>query len=466
LGIIIPQGLAKELNEYLDKDSVKGCKDINHFRQKLQRRSNLDALVCPAEMVSANDAIMGWMVSIRPPKISAVFKQDDARRAMNTAVAFIRDTAMLLTLTSEQAEMAAIMLYYLVYVKMFYNEAIKSVNIIRGEDIDASEQAQTTTATCSSKTTATNCDVACDMAGAIIGCTTTCSEASACSKITGKITTTKVIAYTPPAITVSTTLAPAAAPTPKCNVDDISKFPANLFNQAVYSKFCKDLKDLKTGQKWTVDSAGSQVNKKRRDSEIRPQERSPPVSPKNYPNYRTTLEFAPGKHSGQCDLNCAQAYRLIADSNCGRTAAEQNIMASEASVDAGCGTFSYKINYETDGKLGNRVCHERNQFGDHGDVHGGEISTAATGCASIHDKDATLKAGDPPKKMNSQYGRTHYQFIMSWIDHCQGPAQDIRYPFPGEPQILGNTCWQLLLDDWKKCELLNTFNLYDYDILT
>jgi hypothetical protein len=89
---------------------------------------------------------------------------------------------------------------------------------------------------------------------------------------------------------------------------------------------------------------------------------------------------------------------------------------------------------------------------------------AATGCAGISDDKAKLKEGSEPVKLQSTYGSTKLQFTMSWIENCKGSEQDARYPF-GEPHNLGNTCWQLLLDDWQKCESGFHFPLFKF-ILT
>lgn len=125
-------------------------------------------------------------------------------------------------------------------------------------------------------------------------------------------------------------------------------------------------------------------------------------------------------------------------------------------------SYSYKINapdkpkpspdpgFEQHG-LQERKCHGTDDFGKHGDVRGSEISMAATGCAGISDDKAKLKEGSQPVQLQSTYGGTKLQFTMSWIDNCKGPEQDARFPF-GEPHNLGNTCWQLLLDDWQKCK--------------
>lgn len=53
---------------------------------------------------------------------------------------------------------------------------------------------------------------------------------------------------------------------------------------------------------------------------------------------------------------------------------------------------------------------------------------AATGCAGISDDKAMLKEGSAPVQLQSTYGGTKLQFTMSWIDNCEGPEQDARFP--------------------------------------
>ena len=466
MGIIIPKGLAKELNDYLDKESVKNCKDSDHFKQKLQRRlSSLSAPVCPTEMLSANDGIMDWVVNIAPTKITAVLRNDDARRAMNNAIAFIRGSAALIALSSGDAESAATMLYYLVYVKTVYNEAIKPVNIIRADDIDTNDKPQTTTEDCSSKVTATNCDVACDMAGPIIGCTTTCSETSACSKTTGTITTTKVEAYTPPVITASTTSTPTAAPRPLCNVDEVSGFPANLFKDGVYSKFCSDLKDFKADKSWTVDPSGQKETTKKRDVDFELVERTPPTSAKNYEGYNVTLHFKPHKDNNKCLTSCDKAYYSIAQGSCGSAAAEMNIMASEGTIDAGCGNYSYSIaaprptatapevapaptTTKSSGKQGKTVCHKEKSRG----IVGRDMTYLALTCVSQpkHGKPEIISQGQDPIKFENDVAK----FTVSWVDGCTDTKQNWVVPKGGNPEKtpIKDTCWNFFMAPWYDCK--------------
>lgn len=137
---------------------------------------------------------------------------------------------------------------------------------------------------------------------------------------------------------------------------------------------------------------------------------------------------------------------------------DSHYIQPEASAKVGnCGaSFSYKIKVPDKPKpkpdtftqhgLQPRKCHTKDQFGSHGDVRGGELSMAATGCAGISGDRAKLKAGSKPIELKSTYGDTRFKFTMSGIENCEGPERDARYPFGGE-HILGNTCWKLMTEN-------------------
>ncbi|KAJ6026941.1 hypothetical protein N7499_005045 [Penicillium canescens] len=180
------------------------------------------------------------------------------------------------------------------------------------------------------------------------------------------------------------------------------------------------------------------------------------VSSSAYKNYKFHFELDPGKN---CKTDCKAAFKSMAGKCQGYDSHSIQPEAS-AKVDDCSASFSYKITVPDKPKpkpdtftqhgLQERKCHTADQFGSHGDVRGSEISMAATGCAGISDDKAKLKAGSDPIELKSTYGSTKFKFTMSWIENCEGDEQDARYPFGGAHN-LGNTCWQLLLDDWQKC---------------
>ncbi|OGE54560.1 hypothetical protein PENARI_c006G07896 [Penicillium arizonense] len=180
------------------------------------------------------------------------------------------------------------------------------------------------------------------------------------------------------------------------------------------------------------------------------------VSSSAYENYKFHFELDPGKN---CKTDCKAAFKSMTGKCQGYDSHSIQPEASAKVDDCGA-SFSYKITVPDKPKpkpdtftqhgLQERKCHTADQFGSHGDVRGSEISMAATGCAGISDDKAKLKAGSDPIELKSTYGSTQFKFTMSWIENCEGDEQDARYPFGGAHN-LGNTCWQLLLDDWQKC---------------
>lgn len=68
----------------------------------------------------------------------------------------------------------------------------------------------------------------------------------------------------------------------------------------------------------------------------------------------------------------------------------------------------------------------------------------------------SMTSDSDPIKVTGKYGGTWLEFITSWIDGCEGPAQDSRYPLGGK-HILGNSCWELFLNDWQNCKFPLSF---------
>lgn len=459
VGIIIPESLAQDLNNCLNKKSISDCEDGSSFKsQKLRLRSSgLSGTICGTESVLANGAIAAELLHVMGTQVAPRINARDAVRAMNTAITYLRENAAFFEVTAEQANRIVEFVYPLVWLKMVQNEDIKAINVIPSKDVDT-DNSKTTKTDCTSKTTATNCNVGCGFVGPILGCSTTCSESEACTSTTGTITTTEVVAWTP-AMSRLAKLTPT--PTPKCNVDDISGFPATLFKDGIYSKFCGDLKDTTKEQKWKVDSSGNQATDKRRGVEMDLIKRTPPVSAKNYAYYYTALQFKPKNDGGMCQQECSNAYALIAEGPCGRTASEMNIMASEGSVDVGCGTYSYSISgpavttTRTTAKpsptLSGRNCHNKKEV--KGDVHSEAQTFGAANCINYKGEDAILKKGKSPVSWTQKDGGVRLQYTVSWIDGCEGDEQNWAHPHGDTRDTpLGETCYLYLWEDYDKCK--------------
>jgi hypothetical protein len=130
---------------------------------------------------------------------------------------------------------------------------------------------------------------------------------------------------------------------PKCDEGALSGVPYNVFRgsaSTIYGSFCDAVgKAQRAKLTWLVDSFG---NQKKPSARLRwLDERTPPPNPSQYTSLTFELDWAPA--AGQCKTNCKGAFDFIAESPCGHQGAKENAMTSAASVDIGCGTYSYKI---------------------------------------------------------------------------------------------------------------------------
>ena len=134
---------------------------------------------------------------------------------------------------------------------------------------------------------------------------------------------------------------PDPLPDAKCDQTKSSQVPYNVFSPGVYSNFCNDVdQDKSKALTETLDSSSKVIqgaSKEKRDVS----KRTPPPNPGTYKDYNFTLSWSGGDKS--CPYNCSDVFYKIAQGPCGRTAGEQNIMASSASLDTGCGIYSYNI---------------------------------------------------------------------------------------------------------------------------
>lgn len=152
---------------------------------------------------------------------------------------------------------------------------------------------------------------------------------------------------------------------PDCNIDNASRVPANVFQSApIWKDFCDQLNggdEKNDDNRWMVtDIDGHKPTLLKRDLEAR----TPPPNPDSYRNYNFFLKFK-ANNQGICRASCADAYKEIAQGQCGRGGSQQNTMARRASVDVGCGTYSYQITGMTALEKGETHCFQGNQFPDH-----------------------------------------------------------------------------------------------------
>lgn len=132
-------------------------------------------------------------------------------------------------------------------------------------------------------------------------------------------------------------------PPPKTTCPDnthLSGVPYNVFyniqGSNVYDKFCDALKDPQTNFEQTVDVYGN-VKKTKLGK------RTPPPNPSQFKDYSFKLSWVPNKKLHTCQLRCKDAFRDLANSQCGHQGGGSNTLASTASVDDGCGTYSWDI---------------------------------------------------------------------------------------------------------------------------
>lgn len=154
---------------------------------------------------------------------------------------------------------------------------------------------------------------------------------------------------------LSSTSAPSAQPTghPKCATTtncDISDIPSNVFQDGLWKGYCDTVnKDSKTAYGEVVDGAGNAIptkskakNKAVQRAAALLQGRTPPPNPNSYTNYSISLVWSGG--DGSCPHDCGSAWSSMAGSPCGHQGGQSNLMTSSASLDTGCGVYSYTIN--------------------------------------------------------------------------------------------------------------------------
>ncbi|KAI9167984.1 hypothetical protein HJFPF1_04127 [Paramyrothecium foliicola] len=83
------------------------------------------------------------------------------------------------------------------------------------------------------------------------------------------------------------------------------------------------------------------------EARIELRKRSPPASPNSYNGWEFEFTWDAAEDSGDCRIDCKDAYSRLSRS-CGRGGAWDNGMRYEGSMDAGCGTWKYKIDAPPD----------------------------------------------------------------------------------------------------------------------
>ena len=132
---------------------------------------------------------------------------------------------------------------------------------------------------------------------------------------------------------------------PECDMNSQSQILYKIFNDGngntIYGQFCSMvMKDPNKSLGQVVDAHGNGVSPKHKRSSIKM--RTPPPDPDDVNGYTFGLVWTGG--DGSCDSDCNKSFDTIVRSPCAHLGGEQNDMANSASLDTGCGKYSYQIN--------------------------------------------------------------------------------------------------------------------------
>ncbi|KAL4805616.1 hypothetical protein BDV18DRAFT_165833 [Aspergillus unguis] len=183
------------------------------------------------------------------------------------------------------------------------------------------------------------------------------------------------------------------------------------------------------------------------------------VSSSAYERYKFHFDYKPGK---DCKTDCKAAFKSMTGTCQG---IDSHSIQSSAKAEYECGaSFSYKVT-EPGPKLTqdgwqDRVCHDRDQFGSHGDVAEADLRRLLWFCGSTDGKAAIITADSDPYLVRIRYGSVPYQLKASWIDGCEGPEDSVNVRLPdGNSQ---HSCSRIFFNNWKKCNNGGAGGYIDY----
>lgn len=331
--------MAKRMGEMIRRTGNDHCPAAALFQHpELRRRiADLGAVICAAESILVNAApgyaFADYLV-VHPRALP--WTAADAVRAMNTVMEMARGMASILQLDAETAASVGVGAFAVAYQVLVLGTPLGKSNVIPASALSGSAGSEL----CSTAK-ADECFVNCRFIGALEKCQTTCTEVTSCGATSKLMTTTTVpwtFSFTESQVPTQT----AKPPAPKCNMDDASGMPFNVFN-GVYGSFCSEIgKDQKKEAKWTVDSRGNQASQAaRRFAELLT--RTPPPNPDTYRDYKVDLKWTPAQGDAACAKSCEDAYALIATSPC------------EYPIERGYEKMLIKPNFQVDMWLENRT---------------------------------------------------------------------------------------------------------------
>jgi hypothetical protein len=260
----------------------------------------------------------------------------------------------------------------------------------------------------------------------------------------------------------SSTTPTGPAPTASCDTHALSGIPYNVFSGSssgstdVYGNFCDAVgKDQTKEFTWTTDASGNEKSKRRRAMK-----RTPPPNPSAYDSYSFNLNFKPSSDSS-CYSSCADAFSTISTSPCGHQGGTQNGMTAKASIDVGCGTYSYEITGSDvpavqeapKPSLSAQYCFPSDVFGDHADIQP-DLQAQYTGWACVGTALRSIKKDDSSTfiNLNTTTNDVPYKYTVVWEPNCESSETEMNLYQP-MPDNEDANCMSLMQNNFKDCKL-------------
>ncbi|KAK1999299.1 hypothetical protein LX36DRAFT_632705 [Colletotrichum falcatum] len=247
-----------------------------------------------------------------------------------------------------------------------------------------------------------------------------------------------------------------------------SNVPSEFFVDKTSSTFCEEvMKDLSkevTDAGTAYDINGNKIPRLRmskvtgglRESKRSLSARAPPENSDSYLDYKFYMSYTPKDR--ECVLPkeglCSNAYEALVKSPCGTNhGSAGNRMFYDASVDVGCGKFTWKIEKPEEPlpkpTLGQRECHKEHS---HYDVHDNQQKAWSSNGCGWYAASHKMKAGDEeiywhPIGLAADY---HQNYKISWIDGCETGVseQDVYSPIKGDDSV---TCESIMRANYVSC---------------
>lgn len=265
----------------------------------------------------------------------------------------------------------------------------------------------------------------------------------------------------------STTTEDGPAPAPSCDTNALSGLSFDVFSgpdSNVYRKIYDAVSEDQTKQlTWTTDASGNEKSKK-----ARLLKRTPPPNPSAYDSYSFNLDWTPSDGSS-CGISCPDAFLSFSDSPCGHQGGEGNGMTSEASIDVGCGTYSYEITGEDvpeeepeepqsepeapppEPALSPQYCFPTG--GEHNDISpDSQAQFTGIACAGTALESERIKKDDPSTfiNFNTTTNGVEYKYTVVWEMNCESTVTEMNTYQP----LDGNDAnyMSMMLNNYKDCK--------------